>query len=1251
MSDELLDDMLEEDLDDELEDDAAEPAAPSEPPAESASTRTPQVPTASGAIPFVHLHTHSHYSLLDGVGKLDALIARAKELEMPALALTDHGNLYGALEFYQKALDAGIKPILGYEAYVAPGRRFERGDKKSFHLTLLAMNKIGYDNLLKLSSMAYTEGFYYKPRVDREALEEYNEGLICLSGCLAGELARGLSLGQGSEESYEKAKKVANWFRGVFGDRYYIELQDHGIPEQKIALEGELKLARELGIPTVATNDVHYVRREDADVQDLVLCINTGKFRTDANRMRMDSEEFYLKSGREMLDAIPADESAIWRTLEIADRCDLKLELGNRYFPIFTPPDGLSSDDYLRQLCIKGLKRRYANNPKRFVNGELTDEVYARLDRELGVIAKLGFANYFLIVWDFVRVAEERGIHRTARGSGVGALVCYALDLSHVCPLEFDLLFERFLDENRLEAPDIDIDFDQSRRGEIIEYVKEHYGPEKVAQLGVFGTMAAKMAIRDAGRALGMPLADVNAVTKLVPDGPKMTLKKAFDQSPDLVKAYESNNDIRELIDYARQTEGLARSAGTHACGVVIAQRALTDFVPVQKLTGKDELVTQWQGAEVEKAGLLKMDFLGLRNLTILSDAVKIIEQTTGKTVDPYSLPLDDPETYALLCRGETKGVFQLESSGIRELLMNMRPDNFRDIIATLALYRPGPIEGGMIDDYVDVKHKRKPASYLHPVLEEVLAETNGVMVYQEQIMRILNKLGRIPLSSAYTCIKAISKKKHDKIAKFNDDFVKGAQENGLTAEKAQELFELIKKFAGYGFNKSHSTAYANVAYTTAYLKAHYPAEFMAALLCGDISARNFTKRDKTVEHVDDCKRMGIEVVPPNVNLCEGRYKVVDGKILFGLTAVKSCGEDAVAEIVRVREAGGPFKSIFDFYERVNAKIVGRATVEALIKCGAFDCLGAKRPQLLAALDKAYKSGQAAALDRERGQRSLFSFGEEDEAAKPSPEEQMKQSLRGLPEVEDWSSRETAGYEKETLGFYVTAHPLGDRRETLQMFASSTAKVAQLPNRTNATIGGEISEVRIATSRNPRPGRPSQFAFFQVEDLDSTMRAIMWADTFAKYGEMLANGSVLFLRGRVEKRETKNDDGEAEGETSFIVDEAIPFENAATQMSRGVRIHLKESSAQNGGVRTLYEMLRTYRNGRDGNAPGADLEIRLLTRDGVSATFKCPDFKLNLTSEMRRRVEERFGDDSFQLIPAPQKQTTEREQRWRRKPS
>ncbi|MDO5309575.1 MAG: DNA polymerase III subunit alpha [Planctomycetia bacterium] len=1237
MSDENIEDFIDnpEELEEEFEEEEhSEPSQAQEQPETS----------ESDSIPFVHLHTHSHYSLLDGAGKLEALISRAKELNMPALAITDHGNMYGILEFYQKALDAGIKPILGFEAYLAHGKRFEHS-KEIYHVTLLAMNNEGYHNLLRLSSLAFTEGFYYKPRIDHDLLQQYNEGIICLSGCLSGEVARTLVNGAGKAEAYEKALKIAQWYKSVFGDRYYIELQDHGIPEQKVAFEAELRIAQELGIPTVATNDVHYVRQEDAVVQDLILCINTSKFVTDPNRMRMDSDQFYLKSGQEMLQTMPTAQDAVHRSVEIAQRCNVELELGKRFFPIFNPPDNLTSDEYLRKLCIEGLKRRYANNAKRLVNGELTEEVMARLNRELSVISKLGFANYFLIVWDFVREAEERGIHRTARGSGVGALVCYALNMSHVCPLEFDLLFERFLDENRLEAPDIDIDFDQSRRGEIIDYVKKRYGEDKVAQLGVFGTMAAKLAIRDCGRALGIPLSMVNQVAKLVPGAPKMTIKKAFANSPELVELYQSNQDVRELIDFAQRVEGLARNSGTHACGVIISQRALTDFVPIHRITGKEDVVTQWQGAEVEKAGLLKMDFLGLRNLTILADSVRIIEQTTGKKIDPYNLPQNDPETYALLCRGETKGVFQLESEGIRGLLVRMAPDNIRDLIAVIALFRPGPLEGGMVDEYVDVKHGRKKATYLHPVLKEVLEETHGVMVYQEQIMRILNKLGKIPLSQSYTCIKAISKKKEDKIVKFHADFVEGAKQNNLTEAEANELFDLIKKFAGYGFNKSHSTAYANVAYTTAYLKAHYPAEFMAALLCGDISGRNFTRRDKTVEHIDDCKRMGIEVVPPNINISDCQYRVVDGKILFGLEAIRACGGDAMRAIVEERDANGPYRDFFDFYRRIDVRRVSRSAVEALIKSGAFDFTGAKRSAMFLAIEKALKTAQQLAQDRNRGQMSLF-------GSSPAPTSDNANS--GLPDVEEWDAKERAAYEKENLGFYVTTHPLEDRRGTLELFACSTVEASKLPNRTQSTIGGAISDVQIKTLRNPKPNHPNLFAIFQIEDLESSMRAIIWAEQYAKYSSLLQNDAVVFLKGRIEQKEiaASEEGGETQTETTFIVDQVIPFDDAASELSRGVAVILRESELREDSIKTLYDVVKTYRNGHSGNASGSDLEIWLYTKNGEIATFHCPQIKLNITNEMKERVELSFGKNSFRLLPAPQKRQTEsRYKNWSKKRS
>ena len=741
---------------------------------------------------FAHLHCHSHYSLLDGAGSIDKLVTRAKERGMTALALTDHGNLHGALEFYRKAKAADVNPIIGYEAYIAPGSRFQKeaGSMKeaSYHLTLLAQNRTGFRNLIKMASSAYLEGFYFKPRIDKELLEAHKEGIVCLSGCVSGELSRTLLKSGADEADLEESFEIARWFHRVFGDRYFIEIQNNGVDVQQLALEGSVRVAEKLGLPLVATSDAHYADREDAEAQDVLLCINTGRFRTDTNRMKMEGSEFFLRGPEEMYAAFPDHADAVARSQEIADSVDIELNLDQRHFPTYKIPDERSPEQFLRDLCIEGLKDRYSNEPEMYDKGELASVVIERLDRELGVINQLGFPNYFLIVWDFVRKSRELDIPTTARGSGVGALVSYGLYLSHVCPIKYDLLFERFLDPSRKEAPDIDIDFCKDRRAEIIRYVKDEYGEENVAQIGTFGTLAARAAIRDVGRALGIPLARVNQVVQMVPEELNIKLSEALEKSDDLKSTYDNDSEIRELLDLALKIEGLARNVGTHAAAVVIADQPLTEYVPLGRVPGKTDIITQWSMNDVEAAGLLKMDFLGLKNLTILSKAVDLIEQTTGKRVDPYEFPLDDKETFALLCRGETKGIFQLESGGIRDLLQRMKPDHFRDIIATNALYRPGPLKGGMVDDYVDIKLGRKQAEYKHPVLEDVLQETNGIMVYQEQVMRILNRLGGIPLASAYTCIKAISKKKEAVIASFYEQFIEGASEQGLDKKAGEEL-------------------------------------------------------------------------------------------------------------------------------------------------------------------------------------------------------------------------------------------------------------------------------------------------------------------------------------------------------------------------------------------------------------------------------------------------------------------------------
>ena len=1164
--------------------------------------------------PFVHLHCHSHYSLLDGASPIEKLIDRAKQYGMNSLAITDHGNLHGALEFYRKAKDAGINPILGYEAYIAPGSRLEKdsGSMKeaSYHLTLLAKNRVGFRNLVKLASAASLEGFYFKPRIDKELLTRHHEGLICLSGCVSGEFSRAILRGHGGEDELQEAVGIAQWFQSLFGDRYFIEIMNNGIEIQRLAMEGAVEVARKAGIPLVATCDAHYVDREDADAQDVLLCINTGKFRTDTARMKMDGSEYYLKPPSEMYAAFAGFEDAVARSQEIADGVQIDLELGKRHFPTYSLPKEKTADEFLRGLCIQGLKERYAGDPEKCPDGELSDYVMQRLERELDVISKLGFPNYFLIVWDFVRYARLQDIPATARGSGVGAIVCYALYSSHVCPLQFDLLFERFLDESRREAPDIDIDFCKERRGEVIRYVKDKYGEANVAQIGTFGTLAARAAIKDVGRALGLPLARVNQISDMVPEELGITLDAALEKAEDLKKAYQSDPEIHELLDFARKIEGLARNVGTHAAAVVIADQPLTEYVPLGRVSGKSDIITQWAMGDVEAAGLLKMDFLGLRNLTILSKAVRLIEQSTGTRVDPLKFPLDDKPTFELLRRGETKGIFQLESGGIRDLLQRMKPDHFHDIIATNALYRPGPLEGGMVDDYIAVKHGRKKAEYKHPVLRDVLEETHGVMVYQEQVMRILNRLGGIALANAYTCIKAISKKKESIIAKNYEQFIQGAVERGMADREAKDIWELIIKFAGYGFNKSHSTAYALIAFQTAYLKAHYPVEFMAALLSGDMEARNFKRKDSLVEHLEDCQRMNIEVVPANVNLSDGGFAVREGRIYFGLAAIKGCGGSAAEAIVAARNRGELFRDIFDFCERVDPALCGRATVETLIKAGAFDWSGARRSQLLAVVEKAIQSGTSALADRRSGQKSLFGgLDENDSQTAPV-------KLPNIPEVSD---REKALMEKEVLGFYLSSHPLGEYQSTFRAFCThTTAQLSELPDRTEVYLGGMLSAIKFAHVKNARAGAPSKYVNFDLEDVEGMIRCILWPDDFAEFGHLVQADSILVVRGSVDRRGGGD-------EVNMIVNELIPMDELGSRYTSGIVVRIDEAK---GGERELARVREIVR-GYPGNC---ELQVLLQLDDGARVHVKSQRIRVNVNAELRSRLDEALGPGNVSLI-------------------
>ncbi len=1086
---------------------------------------------------FVHLHCHSHYSLLDGASRIPELVARAKEQGMNALALTDHGNLYGAIEFYRECRAAGLNPILGYEAYVAPGQRTERDARRrgeaGFHLTLLAQNRTGFQNLIKLASLAFLEGYHYVPRIDKDLLAAHRQGIICLSGCASSEFSEFIL-----KDQLEEATTLAGWFAKLFGKNFFVEIQNNGLDIQRRCAEAAIAIANRLGLPLVATSDAHYLCQADSSAHDVLLCINTGRTRSDENRLRYGSDQFYVRAPEEMYSLFPDHADAVRRSQEIADSCSINLDFKARHFPVFTPPAGKKPEVYLRELCEQGLRDRYGDNS--------TQTARERLDHELGIICRMGFASYFLIVWDFVRFACEHGIPASARGSACGALVSYVLKLSHVDPLEYDLLFERFLDPNRSEAPDIDIDFCQNRREEVIAYVRHKYGEQSVAQIATFGTLAARAAVKDVGRVLDVPLERVNQLTKMIPQTLGITLEDALKQNADLKQEYDTDPQVRELIDIARKLEGTNRNAGTHAAGVVIANGPLTDYVPLHRVIRKgddagskrDEAVitTQWVMGDLEKVGLLKMDFLGLRTLTLLDNAVKLIEKTRGEKIDLQTLPLDDAATYALLQRGDAKGVFQLESDGIRELLKRMKPDNIRDLIACNALYRPGPLGGGMVDAYVNRKHGRDNPEYPHPVMKEILAETYGVMTYQEQIMRILNRLGGIELSSAYACIKAISKKKQDIIDQRRAEFLKGAQARGVSAATSRDIFDLITFFGGYGFNKSHSAAYAVIGYQTAYLKAHYTPEFMAALLSSEIEDGN--KRDIMVQHIEDARRLGVEVLPPDLNAGDVEFTVSGGKILFGLTAIKGLGRAAAEAIVRERQEHGPYKDIFSFCDRVDLKIVNRAAIEKLIKSGALDCFGARRAQFMHVLPAALQAAGELQQDRRHGQKNFFdSF----ETSTPQP----ASAADTLPNIAEWSDSEKLKYEKEALDFYISSHPLAQFEDVVLRFATHTVdQLGNLGPNQEVILGGMLTQVRFLNTKKARNGN-SRYVRCRLEDFTGAVECVMWPDDFIRYKDDIYEDRICFVKAAVER--TREEPG-------LILSRILGLEQAQRELTKGVMV-------------------------------------------------------------------------------------------------
>ncbi len=1050
--------------------------------------------------PFVHLHVHTQYSLLDGAARIDELVARAKALGQDALAVTDHGVMYGVIDFYKACRKAGVKPILGMEAYVAPRSMRDREgaqDREYAHLILLAKDETGYRNLMLLSSEAFIHGFYYKPRIDYDLLEAHAEGLVCLSACLAGDIPQALLHGR-----YDDAKRLGERLHRMFGDDFYIELQNHGLPEQQRILPGLRKLAAELGVKTVATNDVHYVAREDAEAQDVLLCIQTQRFVDEPNRMRMEAEEFFLKSGDEMAAALPDDAGALATTREIADKCNVEIAFGVRRLPQYTAPDGQDNETYLRRLCAEGMAQK-------LVGGD--DAAQERLDYELGVITRMGFVDYYLIVWDFIHFAKTHGIVvGPGRGSGAGSLVAYCMGITDVNPLKYGLLFERFLNPERVSMPDFDVDFCYERRQEVIDYVSQKYGEGHVAQIITFGTMAARAVLRDVGRVLRVPYADVDRLAKLVPAVLNMTLSQALQLSPELRALHENDETMRKVIDLSLKLEGLPRHSSTHAAGVVISGVPLTDVVPLQL---NDVVVTtQFPMGTLEELGLLKMDFLGLRTLTVIRDALRYIEQGGKPAPDLNAQVFDDPAVYEMISRGDTDGVFQLESAGMRQFLGQLKPDCFEDLIAGISLYRPGPME--QIPRYVRGKHDPSSVSYAHPLLEPILRTTYGCMVYQEQVMEIVRTLAGYSYGRSDLVRRAMSKKKHDVMAREREYFVhgtdgvEGAVRRGVPEDVANRIFDEMMDFASYAFNKSHAAAYAVLAYRTAYLKHYYPVEFMTALINSFMGTS-----EKVAEYVYSAQRQGIRTLPPDVNRSQARFSVEGGAIRFGLAAVRGVGSAVMEDMVACRERDGDFRSFFDFCERTNG--LNKRMLESLICAGCFDSMGAKRAQLLAVYEQALDGAAATRRVREAGQLSLFDLG---------GGQDMKQSAAmRLPDVPELQSALLLAREREATGMYLSGHPLDNYRAALDTLSLS---VQDLQDADGITGVGDNAAVQVggmltACRQKPTKSGNGLMGYAVLEGVTGSCEAVLFPRTLQQYGDLFLDDMPVLVSGRLNIREDR----------------------------------------------------------------------------------------------------------------------------------
>ncbi|MGH7976575.1 MAG: DNA polymerase III subunit alpha [Limisphaerales bacterium] len=1188
---------------------------------------------------FVHLHLHTEYSLLDGACRLDKLMDKAHELKFPALAVTDHGVLYGAIDFYQAAREKGIKPIIGCEVYVAPGSRLEKktgsgGTRDVYHhLGLLAKDETGYKNLIKLTTAAHLEGYYYKPRIDKEILAAHSEGLIAMSGCIASEIPD-LIL----KDQLDKARETIDWFKQTLGaENFFLELQNHGIAEQTKVNKHLIQWAKEFGLKLVATNDVHYINKSDSHAHDCLICIGTQTQLADTKRMKYEPEQFFLRTAEEMKARFAETPEAVKNTLEVAEKCNLEIEFGKLHFPVFHPPEHFTREGYLRRWLAEGLFSRYTihakaegkefavekvDDPSRLPtfdpkNPNETEAVKVLLDRlqtELGVIEKTGFISYFLIVGDFIRYGRSKGIACVARGSAAGSLVTYLLEIANVDPIRYGLLFERFLNPERVNPPDIDIDFADDRRADVIKYVSEKYGTDSVAQIITFGTMGAKSVVRDVARVMGLSYSDGDRLAKMIPFDLKMTLEKALKQSPELKAAYENEDVTRELIDTALILEDITRNASVHAAGVVIGDQPLVNLLPL-KQDEDGALVTQYSMNPVGDLGLLKMDFLGLKTLTVIRNTCEMVKRTQGIEIDTDHLPLDDKKTYDLLNRAETLGIFQLESGGMRDLCRKFQISSIEHITALVALYRPGPMD--LIPEFIKRRHGEIEIKYEHPLLEPIARETYGILIYQEQVMQAAQILAGFTLGAADILRRAMGKKKVEEMAKQREKFVKGcAEKNKIPKAKADQIFDLLEKFAGYGFNKSHAAAYAIVAYQTAYLKANYPVEFFCAMMTNDMG-----DTEKLSKYIDEAREFEIEVLQPDVNESEMFFAPArEGKaIRFGLVAIKGVGEAAVEAILKARRENEKFKTLSELCERVDGRNLTRKTLEALIKTGACDAFGQTRATLFSQIERTLARAASILSDKQKGQSSLFGALEE----KMSP---MPETIKNLPE---WPQHELLAHEKELLGFYVTGHPLTPFAPILEKYAlANTVKLSELPNRSLTRIGGLIAAVQNGVSK--KSGKP--YSMVTLEDLEGSVQILCMNENYEKFRPLLQVNKAILVIGEVNTGDER---------PKIFPQEILPLEDAPKKFTKQVHLRLHTAHLQPEQLNSVTELVAAH----PGKCP---LFLCFMKPAGEVVFIETNErFAVTPSLKLQHEADARFGEETY--YAKVDTSLPERQSRWPRK--